>query len=239
MDTTKPQININSEKPLNYSVGQNVLISSATAYDVLGETTNVKLTVTLIGSNDVISDVNGNVLQGVDANQDYQFKAVKDGRYRIVYSVADNFNKQIASTQLLATVNELEKPIIQLSGNVPSSGKVGKPIKLPMKIKEKINLDVTGLTNHGPIMIVAFGDSVTHGAMGFGEINYEDVYWNRLRKKINAKRNYVPVNIINAGIGGITAAGSLERLDSQVLVHRPDLVIVCFGLNDVNGSLQE
>lgn len=108
-----------------------------------------------------------------------------------------------------------------------------------MKIKEKINLDMAGLINHGPITIVAFGDSITHGAMGFGEINYEDVYWNRLRKKINAKRNYVPVNIINAGIGGITAARSLERLDSQVLVHHPDLVIVCFGLNDVNGSLQE
>ena len=66
-----------------------------------------------------------------------------------------------------------------------------------------------------------------------------DVYWNILRKNILKVRNYVPVNVINAGIGGLTAKGSLERMDAQVLVHRPDLVIVCFGLNDINGELQE
>ena len=107
-----------------------------------------------------------------------------------------------------------------------------------MKIKEKINLDMQGLIEHGPITIVAFGDSVTHGAVGSGEIDYESVYWNRLRKKINAKRNYVPVNVINAGIGGITASSSVGRLEKQVLAHNPDLVIVCFGLNDVNAELE-
>ena len=107
-----------------------------------------------------------------------------------------------------------------------------------MKISEKIKLDYNGLIEHGPITIVAFGDSVTHGAVADGEINYETVYWNRLRKKILEVSNYVPVNVINAGIGGIDAAGSLGRIDSQVLSHKPDLITVCFGLNDVNGELQ-
>lgn len=106
-----------------------------------------------------------------------------------------------------------------------------------MKLRDKINLDYKGLVEHGPINIVVFGDSVTHGAVGPGEIDYETVYWNRLRKKINSVRNYVPVNVINAGIGGITATCSLDRIESQVLCHNPDLVIVCFGLNDVNDSL--
>ena len=74
-----------------------------------------------------------------------------------------------------------------------------------MIISEKINFDMKELIKNGPITIVAFGDSVTHGALRSGEINYETVYWNRLKKKINAVRNYVPVNVINAGIGGITA----------------------------------
>lgn len=108
-----------------------------------------------------------------------------------------------------------------------------------MKITEKINLDYWGLIEHGPITIVALGDSVTHGSVGPGEIDYETVYWNRLRQKILAVRNYVPVNVINAGIGGITASASLGRLDAQVFAHRPDLVIVCFGLNDVNGTLED
>ncbi len=106
-----------------------------------------------------------------------------------------------------------------------------------MKIPEKINMDYDGLVKNGPITIVAFGDSVTHGALANGEINYETVYWNRLKKKILAVRDYVPVNVINAGIGGTTAARSLGRMDSQVFAHNPDLVIVCFGLNDVNGEL--
>ena len=107
-----------------------------------------------------------------------------------------------------------------------------------MNIKEKILMDRAGLEKEGPITIVAFGDSVTHGAL-LNEINYETVYWNLLRKKILGVRNYVPVNVINAGIGGITAAGSIGRMDNQVLAHNPDLVIVCFGLNDVNGELEE
>ena len=107
-----------------------------------------------------------------------------------------------------------------------------------MRIKDKIYLNYDGLVEHGPINIVAFGDSVTHGAVGAGEIDYESVYWNRLRKKILDVRNYVPVNAINAGIGGITASASLARIERDVLSHNPDLIIVCFGLNDVNGSLE-
>ena len=107
-----------------------------------------------------------------------------------------------------------------------------------IKIKEKIFWDREKLTEYGPITIVAFGDSVTHGVLGFDEINYETVYWNLLKRKLNTFRNYMPVNVINAGIGGITAESSVCRMDSQVLKYEPDLIIVCFGLNDVNGSLE-
>ncbi len=107
-----------------------------------------------------------------------------------------------------------------------------------MRIRDKINLDYDGLVKYGPVTVVAFGDSVTHGAVGPDEIDYESVYWNRLRRKINAFRSYIPVNVINAGIGGITAAASLDRMERDVFSHSPDLIIVCFGLNDVNGTLE-
>ena len=106
-----------------------------------------------------------------------------------------------------------------------------------MKIKEKINLDFKGLIEHGPITIVALGDSVTHGCFR-GDIDYDASYPNLLRKKILAVRDYVPVNVINAGIGGTTAATAVARMEKQVLAHSPDLVTVCFGLNDVNGTLE-
>ena len=106
-----------------------------------------------------------------------------------------------------------------------------------MKIKEKLMLTQDELAIHGPINIVILGDSVSHGCL-VHHIDYENVYWNRLRKKLNAIRDFVPVNMICASISGTTAAASFPRLEKQVLNHDPDMVIVCFGLNDVNGPLE-
>lgn len=108
-----------------------------------------------------------------------------------------------------------------------------------MYIKDKINMRRSDLEREGPIIIVALGDSITHGAVGAGEINYETVYWNRLKQKILNIRNYVPVAVINAGIGGVEAKDSIKRVDRHVIPHNPDLIIVCFGLNDVNNPLED
>ena len=107
-----------------------------------------------------------------------------------------------------------------------------------MKVKDKLMLSTDGLEQFGPINIVAFGDSISHGAMN-GYNDYENVYWNRLRKKLNAFRDFMPVNVIDAGIGGTTATASLKRMESQVFRHAPDLVIICFGLNDVNFEFED
>lgn len=107
-----------------------------------------------------------------------------------------------------------------------------------MNVKEKLMLNSDGLYEHGPINIVIFGDSVSHGALN-GTIDYENVYWNRLKKKLNAFRDYMPVNMINASIGGTTAKLSLDRFERQALKHEPDLMIIAFGLNDVNFPLEE
>ena len=107
-----------------------------------------------------------------------------------------------------------------------------------MKVSEKINMDKPGLLNNGPINIVAFGDSITHGAFN-GYNDYEAVYWNLLKQKLNKFRDAVPVNVINAGIGGASASSSLYRIERDVLSHHPDLVIVCFGLNDISEELSQ
>ena len=107
-----------------------------------------------------------------------------------------------------------------------------------MRVKEKLQLDRAGLTEHGAITVAIFGDSVSHGAVN-GYYDYENVYWHRLQKKLNAMRSYVPINVINAAIGGTTARASLKRLEKQVLLHEPDLTVVCFGLNDVNFEKEE
>ena len=60
-----------------------------------------------------------------------------------------------------------------------------------MKISEKINLDMQGLIEHGPITIVAFGDSVTHGAVGPGEIEFSIFKLGCLVLKVSQIKQYL------------------------------------------------
>ena len=106
-----------------------------------------------------------------------------------------------------------------------------------MKIKEKLMLDRDGLLKHGPVNVVIFGDSISHGA--FNEyVDQQSVYWNLLKMKLHTVRDYMPINMICAAVGGATAGELLPGLEERVLSHKPDLVIVCFGLNDINGTLE-
>lgn len=41
-----------------------------------------------------------------------------------------------------------------------------------------------------------------------------------------------PITVINAGVSGNTAAQGLQRLERDVISHKPDMVVVCFALND-------
>ncbi len=105
-----------------------------------------------------------------------------------------------------------------------------------MRIKDKINMNRDQLMENGPIIIGVLGDSVSHGSVSGGAMAHDTVYHNRLRNKILAVRDYVPVTVINSGVGGTCADDAIPRL-YKLLAHKPDLMIVCFGLNDVNREL--
>lgn len=105
-----------------------------------------------------------------------------------------------------------------------------------MRIKEKILFTIDGLEKYGPVNIVILGDSISHGEIN-SYYDYENVYCNLLKQKLHKFRDYMPINMINAAVSGSTAKEALKRMERDVLSHRPDLVIVCLGLNDVNGTL--
>lgn len=108
-----------------------------------------------------------------------------------------------------------------------------------MQIKERFRQRDEGLNALGPVNIVFLGDSVTHGCFEDGVFDFDAVYHARLRRMLQDESPFMPINVINAGIGGITAKASLSRLERDVLCHHPELVVVCFGLNDVGGPLEE
>ncbi|MBO5007835.1 MAG: GDSL family lipase [Clostridia bacterium] len=96
--------------------------------------------------------------------------------------------------------------------------------------------------------IAFLGDSVTQGCF---EVYKKDesvietvfdqnfAYHSYVAKILSVLYPSVPVNIINAGISGDNAVHGLSRLQRDVLCHNPDLVVVCFGLNDVCNGLDK
>lgn len=86
------------------------------------------------------------------------------------------------------------------------------------------------LASGEPVRIVCFGDSVTGVYYHTGSRRaYTDVLRIGLRQVANGS----PVEMINAGISGHTTVNALARIDRDVLSHKPDLVTVMFGLNDM------
>lgn len=70
-------------------------------------------------------------------------------------------------------------------------------------------------------VILAFGDSLTYG---FG-VARESSYPSQIQSKTGLK-------VINAGISGEVSSEGLQRLP-LLLEHKPDLVILCHGGNDI------
>lgn len=102
------------------------------------------------------------------------------------------------------------------------------------------------IKNKKPVTIAFFGDSVTQGCFELRVAEgkpFEPVYrpWEAYSKKLQQIFEYcisdTPINILNYGVSGDTAAMGLSRMD-EMLCHKPDMVIVCFGLNDVNKGMK-
>ena len=90
----------------------------------------------------------------------------------------------------------------------------------------------TASYSEAPVIIVAFGDSVTQGYSRTGTIDAGTVYHQQVKEKLERHYPLCTFSVINAGAAGQTAKGSLTRLERDVIRYQPDLVIIGFGLND-------
>jgi lysophospholipase L1-like esterase len=81
-----------------------------------------------------------------------------------------------------------------------------------------------------PVRIVCMGDSITGVYYHTGGVRaYPEMLEIALRKLYP----HAQVTVRNAGISGDTTKGALARLDRDVLAHKPNLVTVMFGMNDL------
>lgn len=76
-----------------------------------------------------------------------------------------------------------------------------------------------------PIVVAAFGDSITEG---YGVAPGQD-YPSQLARALTARGR--PVKMVNAGVSGDTTSNALDRVAS-VIASRPALVLLEFGGND-------
>ena len=87
-----------------------------------------------------------------------------------------------------------------------------------------------------PVTIVCLGDSVTGVYYHTGG---RRAYPEMLELAIRTALPQAEVKVINAGISGHSTTEGLARLDRDVLQHKPDLVTISFGLNDMTRVAEE
>ena len=86
------------------------------------------------------------------------------------------------------------------------------------------------------VRIVCFGDSITGRYYHTGSrIAYPALVEQGLRRLYPKAQ----VDVVNAGISGNTTVAGLKRMDRDVLRHKPHLVVVMYGMNDVCGNRPE
>jgi lysophospholipase L1-like esterase len=74
--------------------------------------------------------------------------------------------------------------------------------------------------------VVLLGDSLTYGYGLESGVNWSDTLTHSL----------ADTSVVNCGIPGDTTSGMLSRFQQQVLVVKPDAVVIFGGLNDLNWN---
>lgn len=85
-----------------------------------------------------------------------------------------------------------------------------------------------------PVVIVAFGSSST---AGYGSSSPEFTYPNRLAAQLRRKYPSAYITVVNRGVGGEDAPKMMQRLQSEVIDTKPDLVIWQVGTNAILHNL--
>lgn len=94
--------------------------------------------------------------------------------------------------------------------------------------------DVTHQEEAGEYRILAVGESTTFG-LG---VRPEEAYPTLLEETLSDRIGQ-PVRVVNVGVPGQTSTSILRSIRHQLDIHRPNLVLALYGINDVNEALND
>jgi len=89
------------------------------------------------------------------------------------------------------------------------------------------------------INIVFHGHSVPAGYFKTPQVNTLGAYPNLFLKKLKTIYPLAVVNVIVTAIGGENSVKGAERFERDVLIHKPDLVLIDYSLNDRGVGLEK
>ena len=123
---------------------------------------------------------------------------------------------------------------------VSSGASIGQISLEPPPVPPRLgpSLTTTGL---GATSFLAFGDSITFGTLSSfdGMFLYDggpQSYPRRLEIGLDAHHAPQNFTVVNVGIGGETAQQGEGRLPGVLNTHRPQVLLLLEGINDMNGG---
>lgn len=89
------------------------------------------------------------------------------------------------------------------------------------------------------INIVFHGHSVPAGYFKTPNVNTLQAYPNLLLKKLKEIYPFAVINIILTAIGGENSVKGSQRFERDVLIHKPDIILIDYVLNDRKVGLEK
>ena len=93
--------------------------------------------------------------------------------------------------------------------------------------------------NNRTVNIVFHGHSVPAGYGDNHEVHTLEAYPNLVLEKLKARYPYAPINIIVTAIGGENAIKGQTRFAEDVLLKKPDVILIDYALNDRGAGLEK
>lgn len=108
---------------------------------------------------------------------------------------------------------------------------------MPIADRRTYLADITKiLRTHWPqnrtVNIICHGHSVPAGYFATPMVDTFHAYPHLLHRGLKERFPYAVLNVIVTARGGEHSAAGAERFEAEVLCHRPDIVMIDYGLND-------